>query len=71
MVNLTLLDVKVRVTHSKKQAHFWDGVTFKNGYPIPICGGYALYPRDVSFFMTSREMKEVPFCEKCLSMIER
>lgn len=70
MANLT--DVKLRITKdTPKMGHFWDGATFdKQGYPVAICENM-LYPRDPIYFMTSEEMKEIPFCQKCLSMIER
>lgn len=70
-MKLRLVDVKLRVDRAKKAGHFWDGKTFsKSGHPLSLCGGSRLFPRDPVYFISPNEMKEVPFCQKCLSMIE-
>lgn len=69
---MKLIDVRLMVSRNMKAGHFWDQKTFnKKGYPVALCGVSALYPRRIEYFMTPTEMKQVPFCQKCLSLIER
>jgi hypothetical protein len=67
---LELTDVKIRVSRNPATGHFWDGKTWRNGRSVALCGTY-LYPRVPDFFMTKKEMKEVPFCPTCLSQVKR
>lgn len=69
---MELIDVRLMVTRGRRTVgHFWNGKTFtKDGYPVALCNSKTkLYPRRVDYIMTPNEMKEVPFCQKCLSMI--
>lgn len=70
-MKLKLTDVKLRVTPSFKDAHLWDGVTFLGGKPVSLCGSWSLFPRDPFTFISTEEMKTIPFCEDCLNMVER
>lgn len=68
---LTDVKLRVRITDEGPHGHFWNGTSFSNdGYPVALCSDF-LYPRDPMYFMTSEEMKQVPFCQKCLSMLDK
>jgi hypothetical protein len=69
----TLLDVKLRVQMDQTTlyGHFWDGVTWRNDHPVALCNEAYVVPRDPTFFLTPEEMKQIPFCTKCLSMVKR
>jgi hypothetical protein len=70
---MLLIDVKLMVNRQKRKGHFWDQKTFnKAGYPVALCNeNLRLFPRSPVYFMTPTEMKQVPFCQDCLNLVER
>lgn len=69
---MRLVDVRLMLSRDKKTGHFWDQKTFDKALALPValCQREVCYPRRIELILTPNEMKEVPFCPRCLSQIK-
>jgi hypothetical protein len=69
---MKLTEVDLKLSRDLKEGHFWDRKSFHKRERVPVaeCGSLC-YPRKIEFLVTSKEMKEIPFCQECLNLIEK